>query len=32
VADSWFSDSKLMAHVANIHRGTLLVQGKAHYT
>jgi hypothetical protein len=32
VADSWFSDSKLMAHVANAHQGTLLVQGKAHYT
>jgi hypothetical protein len=32
VADSWFSDSKLMAHVADTHQGTLLVQGKAHYT
>jgi DDE superfamily endonuclease len=32
VADSWFSDSKLMAHVANTHHGTLLVQGKATYT
>ena len=32
VADSWFSDSKLMGHVANAHQGTLLVQGKAHYT
>jgi hypothetical protein len=32
VADSWFSDSKLMAHVANTHQGTLLVQGKATYT
>jgi DDE superfamily endonuclease len=32
VADSWFSDSKLMAHVAHIHQGTLLVQGKATYT
>ena len=28
VADSWFSDSKLMRYVANAHRGTLLVQGK----
>ena len=24
VADSWFSDSKLMAHVAHTHQGTLL--------
>ncbi len=32
VADSWFSDSKLMTHVANTHQGTLLVQGKATYT
>lgn len=32
VADSWFSDSKLMAHVADTHQGTLLVQGKATYT
>ena len=32
VADSWFSDSKLMAHVADTHHGTLLVQGKATYT
>jgi hypothetical protein len=32
VADSWFSDSKLMAHVAATHQGTLLVQGKATYT
>jgi DDE superfamily endonuclease len=31
-ADSWFSDSKLMRHVANAHQGTLLVQGKSHYT
>src|SRR6266478_926774 len=28
VADSWFSDSKLMRHVAQAHQGTLLVQGK----
>lgn len=32
VADSWFSDSKLMGHVANVHQGTLLVQGKTIYT
>ena len=32
VADSWFSDSKLMAHVADMHHGTFLVQGKATYT
>jgi hypothetical protein len=32
VADSWFSDSKLMAHMADTHHGTLLVQGKATYT
>lgn len=32
VADSWFSDSKLMAHVADTHQGTFLVQGKATYT
>ena len=32
VADSWFSDSKLMGHVAKAHQGTLLVQGKATYT
>src|SRR5918996_827996 len=32
VADSWFSDSKLMTHVAAAHQGTLLVQGKATYT
>jgi DDE superfamily endonuclease len=32
VADSWFSDSKLMAHVTNTHHGTVLVQGKATYT
>jgi hypothetical protein len=31
VADSWFSDSKLMAHGADTHQGTLLVQGKATY-
>jgi hypothetical protein len=32
VADSWFSDAKLMAHVAHTHQGTFLVQGKATYT
>ena len=32
VADSWFSDSKLMAHVAGMYQGTLLVQGKTSYT
>src|SRR5438552_3791352 len=32
VADSWFSDSKLMRYVANAYRGTLLVQGKCSYT
>lgn len=32
VADSWFSDSKLMRYVANVHQGTLLVQGKRSYT
>jgi hypothetical protein len=32
VADSWFSDSKLMAHVAMTHQGTVLVQGKTTYT
>lgn len=29
VADSWLSDSKLMAHVADTPHGILLVQGKA---
>jgi hypothetical protein len=32
VADSWFSDSKLMAYVAHRHHGTVLVQGKTTYT
>jgi hypothetical protein len=32
VADSRCSDSKLMAHVADTHQGTLLLQGKATYT
>ena len=32
VADSWFSDSKLMHHVATTHEGTFLVEGKSAYT
>ena len=31
VADSWFSDSKLMRHVATAHEGTLLAEGKSTY-
>jgi hypothetical protein len=31
VADSWFSDSKLMHHVATMHQGTFLVEGKSSY-
>jgi hypothetical protein len=31
VADSWFSDSKLMRHVATTHQGTLLVEGRSTY-
>jgi hypothetical protein len=31
VADSWCSDSKLLAHVALHHRGTMLVEGKRTY-
>jgi hypothetical protein len=31
VADSWFSDSKLMRHVATTHQGTFLVEGKSSY-
>jgi hypothetical protein len=31
VADSWFSDSKLMRQVAATHEGTLLVEGKSTY-
>src|SRR6266545_1618226 len=31
VADSWFGDSKLLAHVALHQRGTLLVEGKRTY-
>src|SRR5215813_5113026 len=32
VADSWFSDSKLMHHIATTHQGTFLVEGKSTYT
>jgi hypothetical protein len=32
VADSWFSDSKLMQYVSAQHQGTLLVEGKQSYT
>jgi len=32
VADSWFSDSKLMRHIATTHEGTFLVEGKSPYT
>jgi hypothetical protein len=31
IADSWFSDSKLMSHVATSHQGTFLVEGKSSY-
>jgi hypothetical protein len=31
VADSWFSDSKLMRHVTTTQQGTLLVEGKSTY-
>jgi hypothetical protein len=31
VADSWFSDSKLMCHVATTHQGTFLIEGKSSY-
>jgi hypothetical protein len=31
VADSWFSDSKLMKHVSQQHEGILLVEGKRSY-
>ena len=31
VADSWFSDSKLMQHVGDPHQGTVLVEGKQSY-
>ncbi len=29
VADNWFSDSKLMRHVATNHQGVFLVEGKS---
>src|SRR5262245_33967619 len=32
VAASWFSDSKLMRHIATTHQGTFLVEGKSTYT
>ncbi len=32
VADSWFSDSKLMQYVGAQHQGTVLVEGKQSYT
>ena len=32
VADSWFSASQLMRHVATTHEGTFLVEGKSTYT
>ena len=31
VADSWFGDSKLMRHIATMHQGTFLVEGKSTY-
>jgi hypothetical protein len=31
VADSWFSDSKLMSHISDQHQGVFLVQGKSSY-
>jgi len=31
VADSWFGETGLMAHVANVQHGTLLVEGKCSY-
>jgi hypothetical protein len=31
VADSWFSDAKLMCHVATTHQGTVFVEGKTAY-
>jgi hypothetical protein len=31
VADSWFSDSKLMYHMATTHQGAFLVEGKSSY-
>jgi hypothetical protein len=31
VADSWFSDSKLMSHIRDQHQGVFVVQGKSSY-
>jgi hypothetical protein len=31
IADSWFGDSGLMAHVASCHGGTMVVEGKTSY-
>jgi hypothetical protein len=31
IADSWFGDSRLMAHVATCQGGTLMVEGKSSY-
>ena len=31
VADSWFGDSGLLAHVAMAHQGTVVVEGKSSY-
>jgi hypothetical protein len=31
VADSWFGEADLLAHVARQHQGTLLVEGKGSY-
>ena len=31
VADSWFSDSKLMTHIRDQHQGVFVVQGKSSY-
>jgi hypothetical protein len=31
VADSWLRDSKLMRHVATMHQGTFLVEGRSTY-
>jgi hypothetical protein len=31
VADRWWSDSKLMPHVHDVHQGLVLVEGKKSY-
>ena len=31
VADSWFSDPKLMRHMTTMHQGTFLVEGRSTY-